>query len=202
MNIKIIVIIGLLSGILGSSHVLADDSDLIKADRQALKEAKSLGVSSKIIEAKEQLSDDLSREADQRRKDLDGAIIPLIADGQGHLLADVVINSKFHAMLIVDTGSPVVMLNSVFIRKLGIDPGQNNVGNVEVLNGRYKAAFISLHSLRVGEAKLRDVSAVVVLDNVKGIKYGILGMSFLSKFHFTLDQTAQKLILRKANSPL
>ena len=45
--------------ILLCSNVRADESDIIKADRQALAEANATGISSKIIAAKEQLSDDL-----------------------------------------------------------------------------------------------------------------------------------------------
>ena len=176
--------------------VRADESDVIKADRQALAEADATGISSKIIAAKEQLSDDLGIEADQRRKDLEGTIIPLVPDGQGHLLADVLINGKIHASLVVDTGSPVVMLTSSFIQKLGLDLNRSNEGYVEVLNGKYKAAAVSLDSVKLGGAQAQDVNATVLLEDSKEIKDGLLGLSFLSKFHFTLDQTGQKLILR------
>ena len=179
------------------SNVCADESDIIKADRQTLAEANATGISSKIIAAKEQLSDDLGIEADQRRKDLEGIIIPLVPDGQGHLLADVLINNKIYASLVVDTGSPVVMLTSSFLQKLGLDLGQSHVGYVELLNGKYKAAAVSLDSIKLGEAQAQDVSATVLLEDSKGIKDGLLGLSFLSKFHFTLDQAGQKLILRK-----
>ncbi len=179
------------------SNLRADESDVVKADRQALAEANATGISSKILTAKEQLSDDLGMEADQRRKDLEGTIIPLVPDGQGHLLADVLINNKIHASLVVDTGSPVVMLTSAFIQKLGLDPGQSNEGYVEVLNGKYKAAAVSLNSVKLGGAQAQDVSATVLLEDSKGINDGLLGLSFLSKFHFTLDQTGRKLILRK-----
>jgi clan AA aspartic protease (TIGR02281 family) len=179
------------------SNLRADESRIIKADRQALAEMNASGVSSKIISAKEQLSDDLGMEADQRHKDLEGIIIPLVPDGQGHLLADVLINNKIHASLIVDTGSPLVLLTSSFIQKLGLNLSQSNVGYVEVLNGKYKAAAVSLDSIKLGGAQGQDVSAVVLLEDSKEIKDGLLGLSFLSKFHFTLDQTGQKLILRR-----
>src|ERR1700722_1080676 len=86
-----------------SYHCAYGENDVIKADRQALVEANATGISSKIIAAKEQLSDDLGMEEDQRRKDFEGVSIPLTPDGQGHLLADVLINNKVHASLIVDT---------------------------------------------------------------------------------------------------
>jgi len=179
------------------SNVYADESDIIKADRQALAEANAAGISSKIIAAKEQLSDDLGIQANQRRKDLEGITIPLVPDGQGHLLADVLINNKIHASLVVDTGSPVVMLTSAFIQKLGLDLSQSNRGYVEFLNGKYKAAAVSLNNIQLGGAQANDVDATVLLEDSKGISDGLLGMSFLSKFHFTLDQTGQKLILKK-----
>ena len=68
---------------------------------------------------------------------------------------------------------------------------------MEVLNGKYKAAAVSLDSVQLGQAQAEDVNATVLLEDSKEIKDGLLGLSFLSKFHFTLDQTGQKLILRK-----
>jgi clan AA aspartic protease (TIGR02281 family) len=182
-----------------SFNALADqESDIIKADRQFLLEAKAAGDPSKIIAAKEQLSDDLGREADQRRSDAEGVAIPLTPDGQGHLLADVLINNKIHASLVVDTGCPVVMLTSSFIQKLGLDLSQSNTGYVEILNGKYKAAEVSLNTVKLGAAQAGDVTATILLENAKEIKDGLLGLSFLSKFHYTLDQTGQQLILRKS----
>ena len=196
----------LLAGLLLCPHVGADDGDVIKDDRQALAEANAAGISSKILAAKEQLSDDLARQTDQRRaqedqkiKEAQGITIPLASDGQGHLLADVIINNRVHASLIVDTGSPVVMLTPAFIQKLDLDLSRSNMGYVEVLNGKYKAAEVSLDSVSLGGAKARDVSATVMLEDNKVIKDGLLGLSFLSQFHFTLDQEGQKLILRKSS---
>ncbi|MDE2222879.1 MAG: TIGR02281 family clan AA aspartic protease [Candidatus Omnitrophica bacterium] len=175
----------------------ADESDIIKADRQALAEARASGSSSKILAAKEQLSDDLNMEEQQRRRDIEGVSIPLVADDHGHLAADVVINYRTHASLVVDTGSPVILLGSAFAQKLGLDLTHSQIGYVEVLNGKYKAAAVSLNSVQLGQMQARDVHAVVLLQDNKEIKDGLLGMSFLSKFHFTLDQAGQKLVLRK-----
>jgi clan AA aspartic protease (TIGR02281 family) len=198
MNVKAILSAGaVLAGLLSCLNVCADESDIIKADRQALADANATGISSRIIAAKEQLSDDLGLVAEQRRKDLEGIIIPLAPDGQGHLLADVLINGNIHASLVVDTGSPVVMLTSSFIKKLDLDLSQANTGYVEVLNGKYKAAAVSLDSVKLGDAQAQDVNATVLLEDSNEIRDGLLGLSFLSKFHFTLDQTGQKLILRK-----
>jgi len=179
------------------SPCMADEGQIIQADRDALAEAKASGISSKILAAKEQLSDDLNNEAERRRQDAEGIIIPLTPDGQGHLLAEVMINNTIPASMVVDTGSPVVMLSSVFVQRLGIDPSSFKLGYVEVLNGKYKAAAISLDRVQLGEAQAQNVDGVVLLQESKGIRDGLLGLSFLSRFHFTLDQAGQKLILRK-----
>ncbi len=170
---------------------------MVKADRQALAEAQASGISSKILAAKEQLSDDLGLEQNRKRQDLEGITIPLVPDGQGHLLANVLINGSVPASLVVDTGSPVVMLTSSFIQKLGLDPSQSTQGYVELLNGKYKAASVSLDSIKLGEAQAQDVPATVLMEDNKGVKDGLLGLSFLSKFHYSLDQSGQKLILKK-----
>ena len=201
MDFRVVLFIGMVFlGIVSSPILHADESDLIKADRQALLDANASGSSSKIIAAKEQLSDDLGREADERRKDLEGVIIPLAPDGQGHLVADVLINGTIPASLIVDTGSPVVMLTSAFIQKLGIEPAKLTQGYVELLNGKYKAVEVTLDSLSLDKAHAQGISATVLLQDNKDVKDGLLGMSFLSKFHFTLDQTGQRLILKKLES--
>jgi len=188
---------GAFLSLLCCSIVSADESDLIKADRQALVQASASGSTSKIIAAKEQLSDDLSKEADQMRQDAQGVVIPLLPDGQGHFLADVLINNRVHASLVVDTGSPVIMLTSSFIHKLDLDLSQSDRGYVELLNGKYQAASVTLDNVELKGARAHDVAAAVLLEDSKGISDGLLGLSFLSKFHFTLDQTGQKLILRK-----
>jgi len=180
-----------------SVNAMAQESDIIKTDRESLAEANESGVSSKIMAAKEQLSDDLNMEEDARRRDLEGITIPLTPDGQGHLLAQVMINNNIPASLVVDTGSPMLTLNSGFVQKLNVDPGQNQEGYVELLNGRYKALGISLDTVKIGEVQAKDVNTALLLEGAPGIGDGLLGMSFLSKFHFTLDQKNQKLILKK-----
>ena len=176
-------------------------SDVINADRQALKEAEEEGSPSKILAAKEQLSDDLAAQVQRKREDADGINIPLVADKTGHFFADVVLNNNAHASLIVDTGAPVVLLSSRFIRLLGIDVATAKEGFVTVLNGKYKAVEISLNSLQLGDAQGSDITAAVLLEDNKEIesafKDGLLGLSFLNKYHFTLDQDGQRLILRK-----
>jgi len=54
-----------------------------------------------------------------------------------------------------------------------------------------------LDSIELGKAQAVDISAAVLMEDTTEIKDGLLGMSFLSKYHFTLDQEGQRLILKK-----
>jgi len=181
--------------------VLWAESDVITADRLALQEAEAQGSASKILAAKEQLSDDQGSVAQRKREDADGINIPLMTDNAGHFYVDVVLNNNVHASLIVDTGAPVVLLSSRFIQLLDLNVQTAPKGRVTVLTGKYKAAEVSLSSLQLGDAEGTDITAAVLLEDNKEIegafKDGLLGLSFLSKFHFALDQQGQRLILRK-----
>lgn len=185
--------------LLGTSGTIPaqDDSDLIKADRQALALADKEGISSKILAAREQLSDDLEVEAKVRRKEAEGIAIPLFGDGQGHLYADVLINDKVHASLIVDTGSPTVVLTAPLVARLGLNLNQAPRGFVNMLSNRYNAAGVFLGSLKLGSMKGVDIRSAALLEPCPGIKDGLLGMTFLKNFHFIVDDKDQKLILRK-----
>jgi clan AA aspartic protease (TIGR02281 family) len=182
---------------------VVQESEMIRADRQALKEALKTGRSSKIIAAKAQLSDDLAREQAIRRRDATGIIVPLIADDEGHFFVDVLINNSTHARLMVDTGSPVVLLSSRFLAKLSQDSKRITQGSVTVLNGKHDAVEVSLKSLKMGVAEGRNITADIMLSPNKELedkfKDGLLGASFFSRFHLTVDQKNRRLILHKAD---
>ena len=179
------------------SILAQDESDLIKTDRHTLALANKEGISSKIMAARERLSDDMEVEAKVRRKEAEGIAIPLFPDGQGHLYADVLINDKVHASLIVDTGSPTVVLTAPLVAKLGLNLSQAPRGFVNMLSNKYNAAGVFLGSLKVGSVKAVDIRSAALLGPCGGIKDGLLGMTFLRNFHFILDDKDQKLILRK-----
>jgi clan AA aspartic protease (TIGR02281 family) len=177
------------------------ESELILSDRQALRDARATGISSKIMAAKVQLSDDLLREAQERRKDASGIAIPLISDNEGHFFVNVLINDHIPASLIVDTGAPTVLLSSRFVRALGVDPGRAPTGTVTALNGKHRAAQVRLRSIKLGRAWKQNIDATVLLEKDSEVedrfRDGLLGLSFLNKYHFTLDQKNRRLILRK-----
>lgn len=200
------------AGLLGAGAALAqyeaspsslaeEESRIIAEDRQALQEAIESGRSTKIMSARKQLSDDLERFGQRRRMDFDGVVVPLKPDNEGHYFVDAVINGRVHASLMVDTGAPLVMLSSGFVAKLGLDTDKLQKGYMMTLNGRHPAAQVYLRSLKLGRAEKNNVVTAVMLQENPELESkfqdGLLGLSYLQGFHYTIDHKKKRLILRK-----
>ncbi|MBF0594140.1 MAG: TIGR02281 family clan AA aspartic protease [Candidatus Omnitrophica bacterium] len=137
---------------------------------------------------------------EQHRIDAATKVVP-VTGYDGHLLIDASINAKASAVLVVDTGSPMVLLTSNFIEKLNFTLADlSNVHKITVLNGEHLAAYVILRSVKVGDVEEANVPAMILLEKdeaaEKGFKDGLLGLSYLSRFHVTFDQTNTRLLLR------
>lgn len=135
-------------------------------------------------------------------EDQDTNVIKVARDESGHLLVNAVLNGDVDVSLTLDTGSPLLCLTANIGRRLGFDlDNMKNVGEIMLLNGKHKVAYVHLKSVNLGGAEQENVSAAVFLEDDKGVANafndGLLGLSFLSKFNFTLDGDKGKLILKK-----
>jgi clan AA aspartic protease (TIGR02281 family) len=135
-------------------------------------------------------------------EDWETKVIKVIPDGRGHLLVDAVINGEVHASLTLDTGSPVLCLSANIARSLGLDlDNMKNVEEIMLLNGKHKVARVNLKSVNLGGAEQENIPAAIFLEDDKEVadsfNDGLLGLSFLSGFNFTLDGNNSELILKK-----
>jgi len=121
-------------------------------------------------------------------------------DKQG-MAIDAVLNKEIKVSLILDTGASLVVLRKDIARKLGMD--LNNIkpdSEIVVADGRkIKAKYITLDSIKVENVEAQNIDAAIMLNDVGDIGFGdgLLGMSFLKKFNFKVDQKEKKLILEK-----
>jgi clan AA aspartic protease (TIGR02281 family) len=119
----------------------------------------------------------------------------------GHMVVHAILDGKVEADLMVDTGATCVTLSPHMIDRLGLKPEQlKNTVQIEVGDGRMiPAAMIKLSKLKVGSIEAKDVDAAVILDKSSRASYGdgLLGMSFLKNFNFSVDTIAKKLFLKK-----
>ena len=102
-----------------------------------------------------------------------------VAMGQdGHYWAQARINGRDVRML-VDTGATVVSLTAADARRIGIDPRALTYGlKVATASGEARAARITLASVAVDGALVRNVDALV-LD--RDTDASLLGMSYLRR---------------------
>ncbi|TAM41337.1 TIGR02281 family clan AA aspartic protease, partial [bacterium] len=120
----------------------------------------------------------------------------------GHVMVETLLNKKVKASLILDTGASFILLSGNIAKNLGIDADPRGGDTVEVMladGSKVKAKRIILESVSVQGSEVKRVEAAILPQNESGaaIGDGLLGMSFLNKFNFKIDQKNNKLILEK-----
>ncbi len=99
--------------------------------------------------------------------------------GDGHFVANVVVNGAGVPMLI-DTGASTVVLRQVDAKKLGIDTGRlKYTVPVQTANGLTYAAHARLREVSIGAIQLTNIDALVAQPGA--MKESLLGMTFLSR---------------------
>lgn len=123
------------------------------------------------------------------------------SEGTQGMLVKAILNKKVEATLVLDTGATLVILKRDFAEKLGIglDKGLPDT-QLTLADGRQaNAKHIVLESMKVENVEAEDVEAAIILGDVGDANFndGLLGMSFLKRYNFKVDQKEKKLILEK-----
>jgi clan AA aspartic protease (TIGR02281 family) len=126
--------------------------------------------------------------------------IKFAQDSQG-IAVKARLNNKLDVLLTLDTGATVVVFKRDTARRLGIDVNSlKTEAKLTLADGSSVAAkFLLLESVKVEGLEAKDVEAVVMLEEVAGTSWGegLLGMSFLKRFNFKVDNKNKKLVLER-----
>ena len=117
--------------------------------------------------------------------------VVLEAGPGGHFVTAGQINGG-HVQFMVDTGATVVSLGRADAERIGLKAGDGKPVQMNTANGAVLGYQVRLNSVKVGDATLYDVPAVVM---PMPMPYVLLGNSFLSRFQLRRDNT--QLILEK-----
>jgi len=100
---------------------------------------------------------------------------------------------------LLDTGATYCALSAIKANQLGVRPRPEDPRvTVTTGSGVLKAPLVVLPSLVVGGFEERDIETLIILNHpVPGDLEGILGLSFLNRFRYTIDPEASELILRR-----
>lgn len=121
----------------------------------------------------------------------------------GSILVDVLINNKAHANLFLDTGASLTVISDKIAKQLGINIANLKDGlQMQMADGRKLVAkLVLLDSIKIKNIEAKEVMAAIIPTPAgdSAMKDGLLGMSFLKYFNFTVDHQNNKLILEKIN---
>ena len=130
-----------------------------------------------------------------------GIEIPYYGSGQNRIIVEAILNGKVRTLMIVDTGATSVCITPEVASKLaGVSGEASKKTRIRWVDGSITEATPAiLRSVKVGDAKAENVKALI--SNMPSFFdsriNGLLGMSFLSKFHVTIDSERKKLILEE-----
>jgi aspartyl protease family protein len=104
--------------------------------------------------------------------------IVLTADAQGHFMPTGQINGRT-VQFMVDTGATTVILSESDAKRIQLDYSKGRKVGVATANGRVVGHQVQLDSVRVGDAQVYSVAAIVL---PQPMTYVLLGNSFLTRF--------------------
>jgi len=124
----------------------------------------------------------------------DGDTLVPLESGFGVWIVPAVINGQ-RGRFLLDTGSSVIVVGATLAAAAGLKaaPGREPI-ELQTLGGRTRGPSAIVTSVQVGDALLREVP-VVLHDPGPGVD-GILGNTFLSHYHVTVDADRRQLALR------
>jgi len=112
--------------------------------------------------------------------------VPLGGDGQ-HLIVQGTLNGTVSGPMLVDTGASYCVLTQGTARRLGWRAGiRKRTVPVATANGTVDADLVEIDAIALHGARLANVD-VVVMDAVEPPLIGIVGLSFLTQFRFSVD---------------
>jgi aspartyl protease family protein len=104
--------------------------------------------------------------------------VVLTADAQGHFMPPGQINGRA-VQFMVDTGATAVILSESDAKRINLDYTKGRKVSVGTANGSVVGHQVQLDSVRVGDAQVYGVAAIVL---PQPMAYVLLGNSFLTRF--------------------
>ena len=105
-----------------------------------------------------------------------------------------VLNNSVRQKFILDTGASLVTIPSSTANMLGLFHVPYTIRTVATASGTIQAREVSLHSISINGKTTYDIP-VVIMDLPQQAGVGLLGMSFLKKFHMELNGQQKELLL-------
>lgn len=122
------------------------------------------------------------------------AVIPLERSGD-QFLVTARLDGAESVRLLIDTGASVTVVHPLVLDRLGYNLSRSPQGRFLTAGGAVDAPIINIDTLELGGQGLANLSIGALSISISRGVDGLLGMDFLSRFRFRVDQDAAQLIL-------
>ena len=124
--------------------------------------------------------------------------IPVTDAAHGQSVVTARVNDRDDVRLLVDTGASVVTFSAASAARLRLKWDAKQKVKMTLADGtEIDAHPVRLESLRVGDARVESIAAVVLPQGVSDGIDGLLGMSFLREFDVQLDNAHGQILLHR-----
>jgi clan AA aspartic protease (TIGR02281 family) len=124
-------------------------------------------------------------------------IVPLEREGKSFYVR-LKLNNSASARFLLDTGASAMQISGAMAKKLRLKAHRAQTVPVVLASGSYvRGHVVDIKEVAVGLAKVNNVKAIVLDQDNMGSKDGLLGMSFLENFIFSIDTQKGQLILER-----
>lgn len=125
------------------------------------------------------------------------AVIAMQKEGTSYFVR-VKLDDKVWARFLVDTGASVVQISKAMAQKLKVKIVRGMTIPVRLAGGAMVPGRpVILKRVELSGAVVENVQAIVLETDNLGLRDGLLGMSFLENFIFSIDTKKNELILQK-----
>jgi aspartyl protease family protein len=121
--------------------------------------------------------------------------VVLVGDAKGHFLTTVVVNGVSMQFL-VDTGATSVTIGADDAKRANVRYTPADRAVMQTANGLVVAYKVKFDTVKLGEITLNNVDGTVLEGNALGGRFGLLGMSFLSRTDMKREGETLTLIKR------
>ena len=126
-------------------------------------------------------------------------VVSLLQSGSS-LIVSATLNGSYKALFVLDTGASITTISNDAAAKLRIKVTPDTpVLSLQTANGVIDAPLIKLKSISLGGRKQNDMIAVI--HDVEPKFTGLLGLTFLNEFNYSVNPNDRVLILDSLEDP-
>ena len=121
-------------------------------------------------------------------------VLPLSGNGN-QFVVEAMVNSRTTVNLLIDTGAAMTIIDQSILHRMGYSLNGSKPVLFSTANGVVEAPVVSIDQLTLGGVSMGPLSVGALPLSMKGGVDGLLGMNFLKRYDFRIDQDRRELHL-------